>query len=395
MVARRTSVFRFRIPKTVYVPAIICICTYLVFETAVSLLYLADVIERPASIWLFEDSGRTVHFDAVRGYRLTTTRSRITRITMGTVEYVGALRGNNQGFPDRDDFYPQRGSDGGKRFAVFGDSYTAAQFLDENWPDEVEDLSRNDPVRLHLLNFSADGGGLANWWSVLTRFVEHDGYEIDGVIFAIIPGDLWRRFSIADHQGQDRPMFGRIPSWDPGTFPATLERAREYLRPQTSNGYIVSTDEFDRALNHTWRPSAKKPVRLYFAWKLWTALKKRSSLESQPAPPPKAFDPFDPGQEWMIEDMARSVKTMNVPVMVVHVPSREELLEGNVGAPPPVDARLFASILDARLVDGKQAFAGRSHEEIRALWLPYDAHWGQTGSNSFGQYMAKVLADWP
>ena len=390
-----TDMARNFIPKTILVPIFICICTYAVFEAVVTVLYLKDVVEPPATTWYFEDTGRTVHFDPVRGYRLTTVPSRITRITMGYVEYVGEFRGNNQGFPDRDDFLPQRGNEKGKRFAVFGDSYTAAQFLNKNWPDHVEDLSRDAPEPLHLLNFSVDGGGLANWWSVLTRLVEHDDYEIDGVIFAVIPGDLWRRFSIGDHQDRDRPMFGRIPTWDPKALPTTLEEARKYLRPQSMNGHIVSTDEFDRALNLTWRPPSDKPVRPYFARKLWHALKGRLPQGSRVVASPKAFDSFDPGQEWMIEDIARAIKTMNVPAMVIHIPSRENLLEGSRDASPPLDTRLFAALLDARLVDGKQAFAESNDEEIRAMWLRYDAHWGQPGSDAFGQYMTGVLSDWP
>ncbi|UCG51795.1 MAG: hypothetical protein JSW58_16750 [Candidatus Latescibacterota bacterium] len=381
--------------KTFFVLAVLVIGTYLVCEIAVTLLYVGGVLERPTTMWLFEDSGRTVHFDAIRGYRLSTVPSRITRITKGTTEYVGALKGNNQGFPDRDDFYPKRGDGQEKRLAVFVDSYTAAQFLDKNWPDHAEDLSKGGPGNVQLLNFSVDGGGLGNWWSVLTRLIEQDGYEIDGVIFAIIPGDLWRRFSVSDHQNQDHPMFARMPSWDPKTFPANLEEARPYLRPMTSNGHIVSKDEFDRALEGAWRPRANRPVRPYFAWKLWQALRVRVPAGQELATPPKAFDSFDPGQEWIIKDIARVLKAMNIPAMVVHVPSREDLFQDNRDAAPPLDTRLFAILLGARLVDGKEAYAGHSGDEIRAMWHRYDAHWGQAGSNQFGQYMAGVLADWP
>ena len=386
---------RIRIPAKFYVPLIIAAATYVVFEAAVTVLYLKDVFEPPPSVWLFEDSGRTVHFDAVRGYRLTPVPSRITRITKGTVEYVGTLKGNNQGFPDRDDFFPARGHERGKRFAVFGDSYTAAQFLDENWPDRVEDLTRGEAVPLHLLNFAIDGGGLANWWRVLTRLVEEEHYEIDGVIFAVNPGNLWRGFTVADHQNETRPMFGRIPAWDPAKFPSTIDEARKYLQPETANASIVSTEEFDRGIKLEWRPPSDKPVRPYFARKVWHALRRGLSREAMPPAPPRAFDSFDPGQEWMIQDVARSLETMGIPAMVIHVPSREELLQGKRDAPPPVDTRLFAALLDARLVDGREAFAGRSEEEIRAMWLPYDAHWGQTGSNRFGEYMMGVLNDWP
>jgi hypothetical protein len=394
-IAAALGVISRKIPKSVCVTAVIVVITYALFETTVTVLYLKDVIEPPASVWLYEESGNTVHFDPVRGYRLTDVPSRITRITRKTVEYVGVLKGNNQGFPDRDDFFPQRGQESAKRFAVFGDSYTAAQFLGQNWPDYVEDITRDSPQRLELLNFSTDGGGLANWWSVLTRLVESEHYEIDGVIFAVIPGNLWRGFSVSDHRGVDHPLFGRMPGWDPETFPRTLEEARRDMRPFTYDSHIVSADEFDRALAMRWRPASNKPVRPYFARKLWQVVRGGIRPACQGVDAPKAFDSFDRRQEWMIRDMARAIRTIGVPAMVIHVPSRENLVQVDPDSPPPIDTELFAALLGARLVDGKRAFSGRSEKDIRSLWLPYDAHWGQEGSNVFGRYVAELLKDWP
>jgi hypothetical protein len=144
-----------------------------------------------------------------------------------------------------------------------------------------------------------------------------------------------------------------------------------------------------------WRPSSNKPLRPYFARKLWHFLRRGAPRGSHGAAPPKAFDAFHPEQEWMINDMARAIAAMGIPAMVIHIPSRENLLEDERDAYPPLDTRVFADLLNARLVDGKEAFEGRSPEEIRAMWFRYDAHWGQTGSNTFGQYIAGVLSDWP
>jgi hypothetical protein len=389
----RTSSHRFKRLNSLIVAAIIVVVTYAFTEAALTTLYVRGVLEPRASVWLYENSGKTVHFDAIRGYRLTADPARVTRITKGVVEYVGTLKGNNEGFPDRDDFLPQREQASAKRYAVFGDSYTAAQFLGENWPDHVEDLTRTGPAPVRLLNFSVDGGGLANWWSVLTQLVERDRYAIDGVIFAVIPGNLWRGFSVSDHRGYRHPMFGRIPTWDPESFPDTLEEARRYLSPFTREAYIVSTDEFDRGVAGNGLPSSDRALRPYFATKLWRALKGR--LRVPPPQAPRAFDSFDPWQFWMISDIARAVRAMDLPVMVVHVPSREELLRGEFEAPPPVDTQLFAALLDARLVDGKQAFSGRGADEIRDMWMPYDAHWAQAGSDHFGRFMLGILESWP
>jgi hypothetical protein len=382
---------RSRFTANVLVPLLIVIATYAVFEAVVTVLYLKDVIEPPSSVWLFEDSGRTVRFDPILGYRLLPVPSRIARITMGTVEYVGTLKGNNQGFPDRDDFSPERGADTGPRFAVFGDSYTAAPFLEVNWPDRVEDLSHRWQKPPRLLNFAVDGGGLANWWSVFTRLVEKEGYQIDGVVFAVIPGDLWRGFTVADHENQTRPMFGRVPTWDPDTFPRTLFEARKYLQPETQNASVVSTEEFDSGIRLEWRPRSDKPLRPYFASKVWQVLKRGLSRDSGLPMPPRAFDSFDVHQERMIEDMARAIRKKGISVIVVHVPSREELLRGKRDTLPPVDTRFFAQLLGAGFIDGREAFKGLSPDEIRAMWFPYDAHWAQKGSDRFAEFMAGRL----
>lgn len=389
---------RSRFTSNVLVPLIVAFATYAVFEAVVTVLYLKDVLEPPSSVWLFEDSGRTVRFDPILGYRLLPVPSRIARITMGTVEYVGTLKGNNQGFPDRDDFVPQRQGEMGPRFAVFGDSYTAAPFLAVSWTDRVEDLLREMPAQPHLLNFAIDGGGLANWWSVLTRIVDKEGYEIDGVIFAVIPGNLWRGFTVADHENQKRPMFGRVSTWDPSTFPRSLQTARKYLRPETQNASIVTTEEFDRGVKLEWRPRSDKPLRPYFASKVWQALKRGLSREQRLPTPARAFDSFDPYQERMIEDMARVIREKGIPAFVIHLPSREELLEAKrkqlsgekLGA-PPVDTRLFAQLLGATLVDGRDAFLELRQDDIRSMWFPYDAHWDQKGSNRFADYMMGKL----
>ena len=145
------------------------------------------------------------------------------------------------------------------RLAVFGDSFTAGQFLKINWPDLAEDLTRPTSQPLELLNFSVDGGGLANWWSVLTRMVQPQKYQLDGVVFAVFYGDLRRGFSITEYQGYTHPMFARVPSWNPQAFPLTPEQAQRYYEPAEPT--IVGRKEFDAFLAGTWRPISARSVR--------------------------------------------------------------------------------------------------------------------------------------
>ena len=380
--------------KKVLLPFVMVAGTYLVFEVMVSILYLTGAIGPSQSAWYYEDSGRTIHFDAIRGFRLTQIPSRVVRFTDGEIEYVGVLKGNNQGFADRDDFYPERERGAEKRLAVFGDSFTAAQFLKINWPDHVEGLARDRGDTVQLLNFSVDGGGLANWWSVLTQMVEPQEYEIDGVIFAVYSGDLRRRFSISDHRDQSRHMFARVPMWDPDAYPKTLEDARRFLRPL--NGRIVSTEVFEKLLSGEEASEAPRPLRPYFAWSLWQVAGKLGANGSvQAKAPPEGDLGGEPGR--LVQDMRRFLSVMDVPVLVVHLPSREELLQGRPTADPDYakGTREFAALLDARFVDGANAFDGGGEEYVREMWLPIDGHWGQKGSNRFAMFMAEILKDWP
>jgi hypothetical protein len=363
--------------------------SYLFVELILSALYFTYVLEPPVSTWAFENAGNTLQFDPVRGCGLTGVPSRTARVTRGTVEYVGTFKGNNRGFADRDDFHPGRDGARERRYAVLGDSFSAAQHIARNWPDAVEDLARDRDLPVRLLNFSVDGGGLANWWSILTRFVETDRYEIDGVIFAVYPGDLERRFSICDDRDAKHHMFGRISSWDPAAYPTTREAARPHLKPV---GHIVSTATFERVLAGSWAPPRppleRTRIRFYFAWKLWTAL----AGEREGAAPREAFVEFDRGRHRLIADMKRSITAMGVPAIVIHVPSRVELLSGTSDRRRLAEARAFSELLGARFIDGRRAFAENTGDEIRAMWLPYDGHWGQGGSDRFAGFMTDVLA---
>jgi hypothetical protein len=68
------------------------------------------------TIWVSEDSGRTVHYDPVKGFSLTQTPSRYLRIINGVFNSIGTLEGNAQGFPDRDDFTYARATPEQKRY---------------------------------------------------------------------------------------------------------------------------------------------------------------------------------------------------------------------------------------------------------------------------------------
>jgi hypothetical protein len=356
---------------------------YILLETIATAA--ARLSWRDTSFWLFEDSGRTWRFDPVRGYRLTATPSRFLRCTDGRFEYVGTARGNAQGFADRDDFTTKRTRPGVRRIAVFGDSFTAEEHLGQNWPDRAEDLARGRGDPVELLNFAVSGAGLANWWSVLTRLVAAEGYELDGVVFAVFGGDLRRKFTVWDHRGGDHPLFGRAPRWDPSTYPATLDEARPFLKPHP--GHILAPEAFERALQGHWPAVVPRRLRPFFLTRARRIFRPPSD-EGQP----EGDDDPDPARDRLIADIARYLADRRIPALVVHIPDRSSLLDpSHAPSWPRRESEDFARSLGAAFLDGGAAFAGLHPHEIRALFLPHDGHWDQAGSDRFAEFLLRHL----
>jgi hypothetical protein len=363
---------------------------YLLVEAAATLLALHGGLgQRTKSLIVYENAGRTLRFDPIRGIRLEPVSSRYARITNGTLEYVGHARGNNQGFPDRDDFRPERATStlGRRRLAVFGDSFTAGQFLQIDWPDRVEDLTRQTSAPFELLNFAIDGGGFGNWWSVLTRIVQAEQYQIDGVVFAVFSGDLRRGFSITEYRGYAHPMFARVPTWNPRYFPWTPEQAERYYEPWVAT--IVGEKEFEAFLAGQWRPRPPVP---FVASLLWQELLQPAFRRTEMS----LRGVVEIESEWRarIEDIRGVLESMNVPALVVYIPTKERLIEQGASVEIEQDTRDFARWIGAECVNGASAFDGRTPAQIRADWLPYDGHWGQGGSDRFARFMVGTLTHW-
>lgn len=386
-----------------------CVGTsYVLLEATYSTLVSRGFRAPKLSAYLVEETGRTVRFDPVRGFRLTSTPSRQARITHGVVEYVGVLRGNNQGFPDRDDFGPKRDdpvalpkeghtNPESLRIAVFGDSFTAAQFLDVNWPDRVEDMAREAGFPLRLFNFSLDGGGLANWAHIVVHLLEKEAYELDALVFAVADDDLERTFIIADHLNYDCHQFGYLQTWCFEDFPKTIEEARPLLNQ--SRGYFVSPEQFDAALEGRWRPDYPEPWRPHVALAMLFGLARLLGLIETPSwapydPGPPLPEIFDPGRADAIEAIGRFAESRGLPILVVRVPVQRAVFQGERVEKDMVEVHEFASRLHAAFIDGLPVFDSLDERAKTDLWLPYDGHWAQPGSDVFAAFMADVLRTW-
>jgi len=363
---------------------LVAILCYVVVESALTYLYLQGRLD-PELIWVIERQGETRHMEAegIRGYRISAKPARMLCITTdGRIESAGELRGNNQGFPDRDDFQAARTDANMKRLAVFGDSFTAGPYLELNWPDQVEKITRRRGQPLEMLNFSVFGGGLANWWSILTRMIERDDYQLDGVIFVVFVDDLQRTFYVCDDaryeqfpEVEPKLACGFSDSFDPTTFEDVNVKFMRHTR-------IVSPEIIDQALEGHWRPDFSRPFELFIVKRFRRLIGgANSDRESNtPATTGKPADSsFTPDQQQLISDIANYLKQRELPAWVYHFPAGSSVAQ----------AREFAERLGATYVDASLAFQGLSAEEQDACWM-IDGHWNQTGSDRFAEWFIQV-----
>ena len=347
--------------------------TLLAFYIALETLATAGawVARWDTSYWLFEDSGRTWQFDAARGYRLTATPSRFLRATDGRFEYVGLARGNAQGFADRDDFTTRRTAPGIRRFAVFGDSFTAEEHLGQSWPGFCAPRTpsaRAEASRSKLLELRDQRRARASELRARGphEVVAADGYELDGIVFAVFGGDLRRKFTVWDHRLGDHPHFGRSPRWDPATWPTTLDEARSFLAPHP--GHVLSREEFERALQGHWPRPVPRRLRPFLLTRAWHALRP-GSAEGEP----EGSADDDPARDRLIVDVARFLADRKLPALVIHIPDRSSLLDpARAPSWPRQEAEEFARAIGAEFLDGTPAFAGLRPSEVRAPFRPRD-----------------------
>jgi hypothetical protein len=355
------------------------------FECAYYGLFRVGVIHTSPSIFIQEETEDTIRFDAVRGYKISPDPARMARITDGSIEFSGVLQGNNEGFPDKHDFFPKRKDPDTIRIAVFGDSFTAAQYIRVSWPDRVEEFMNVGRKKVELLNFSVDGAGLANWWSILIRLVKEEEYELDGIIFAVLDGpifgDLYRGFTVSDHRDSVANIF-RYRDWHPGNWPKTFEEAEPFLEEQPI--HIVSQKQFDAALQGKWNPEWPSPFKLDAVRQLYSLVVRVKSSSRIPY----HRNSFGIGQKRLTQEMLDFCDQHQLRKMVISIPRRESLVNA---IPISDDLREFAGLLNAEVVDGRDAFKHKGEHDVLKDFFPYDGHWNQFGSDRFATFMKSEI----
>ena len=345
----------------------------------------------PESHWVYEENGTgwSYGFDPVLGYALSSSPARmVTTASNGVIECAGTIRGNNLGFPDDDDFAPQRNDPSRTRVAVFGDSFTAGYYVPRSWPVVAETAV----PRIDFMNFAVDGGGLVNWWSVVTRLVTAQHYDLDGVVFAVFGDDLFRPFFIYDDgfRADNADVFlGRVPF--PLTFdlPASRVDAQRYMEP-VERYDRVSPERYEALLRGDWHPRSERPFRPFFATRaIRIARGVGGSTEDL-----VAGREFEPMQYRLMEDIGAALAEQGIPMLAVYLPWRDEVVGSGSRYGSLDEVSEFARRIGADLLDGRGAFEGLDDTELRDCWLRYDGHFSERGMERFGDFVAQRVDEW-
>jgi hypothetical protein len=310
---------------------------------------------------------------------------------------VGTFHGNAQGFQGTKDFAVKKPPGIKHRHVVLGDCFTSGACIEKNWPARVESCF----LDRELLNFAVDGVGLANWWSILTRFIEPNRYEFDSVIIAAIHNDLNRPFVVADCRRDISVMIG-YAVWSRESFGLDSKKAFHILKYLAMRK--VSPDDFDASIAEgclrqgvTRRSLLRPRLGSWIAEELFPAAKppKEPPPYTPACPVPEVRDCsgnefFNAVQMSIIMDIRDRLAKRHTPITVIYIAGREELLahRDETGR-----VRKFAELLGARFVDGSVPFRSLNESEIRACYFPYDGHWSQTGSDRFANYVAENLRE--
>lgn len=385
MIRTMTNINFTRIPKSKFFlySIYLIISSYVVTEIIFTFAIVKGYLKTQQQEICMVDTGKPVSFNSVTGYSISQTTTPFAQFSENKVVYVSEFQGNSDGFLDSCEFTRQRTEPGEIRVGVFGDSFTSAPYLMTNFTERCEDLFLRDGRNLNLMNFGVDGSGIATWWSIVTRYLKKENFELDLLIFAVYGDDLDRSFHMRDtYSGYIwngyEPILHEMP-WDIEKWPKSPDEARNRMY---RDAMLVTQERFNQAV------SEKRflPVRPYLAKFIRTTFQYMQlifhlSLAKK--------DQNEAVKLRMWDDIAKYADEMNIPVIVVRIP--DEFLLQNPSESP--DIVKFANHIGASYWDGVEAFPKVNAPDGYSKYFLYnDNHWNQQGSDLFAGYLFQELA---
>jgi len=368
-----------------------------------------------SALFKFEDlyvSNRPLAvFDRVSGYRRTPGPTRIVRIMRDELVFDQTFTPNNKGYITATEFAEKKADSDVFRIVVFGDSFTASEFLPTPWPDRVNDALAGKTKRpVELYSFAVNGAGLWNWNSIFFNdVVPH--YQFDAVLIAVWGDDLARPYSVLHYDETGQSFMSRFD-----TQPATDEEFfRDYFPKVPKHFAKVAPDaEIDAmiaSIQAPWQPATfeLRTPRLVAEFRSRIA-RRNAGIErlAEAAKVTAATDvvaleeikaTYGARQFGKLEEIMEYCRLNRIPVVLAALPSAGGAVAvaqsaGRDETAFQREVRSLAHHFGALYMNGHAPFGQVPPQDIATTyWLKYDGHWNQAGSDLFAGAMTRFLIE--
>jgi hypothetical protein len=336
--------------------------------------------------------------DTISGFRWLNTEAQVLKICRGKIVFRQTIHANNAGFISPSNFEPQKRDSTVFRWLIFGDSFTDGYFLSNNWPSAVTEIlqSRNiSSIELH--SFALNGSGIKTW-SRIFEWLNKNNYEYDGIILACFGNDLSRDYFVMQHQNE-YCFYGWSDSLYPNVY-ASLQKEKKIVD-------FPSAAKPDELLAGRQTNTTAQLLLPYYFHLLYTDIKQNLLLKSQAGDlykkhilpdnkqlPDNKYLQYKYGKEryGMLQNLLALCRQKNKRIILASVPEEKGVGYTKAGGAIQLNRELIflAAQYHALFFDGYKVFAKTREKE---LYLPYDGHWNQQGSDLFARQIAVTIID--
>lgn len=347
------------------------------------------------------------HADLIRGYRWENDSIRIVKSVNSTVVYDRVFLPNNKGYVSDKNYSFKKRPDT-FRFLVLGDSYTASEYLQTPWTDQIERIinEKDSIFSFEFYSFALDGIGLSNWHSIFFNEMAPN-YEFDALILAIYGDDLYRDFYMMF--ADDTNVYGSY-------FKSRPENIEDFEKNYKKNMYSVGKIMNDNTINKNLKLnnfSTEDNIiknNLYLLIKTHSILQsieynlnrkrylegfyKQSNKDKNNLSIDLVKSKLGVANFKMLEEIFGYCNENKKTVIIANVPHIEIVKQNNYKnckSTYQLESEVISDYYHALYFDSYPLFQKLPYDSLQSFYLKHDAHWNQKGSDFFSQNFAQFI----
>jgi len=372
------------------------------FEISLRVLYSPKAEKGKVSRQLYNSGWLVVNpnilADSVRGYRLLpSANTRYSYFTNGQQQINFVQHVNQQGYASKINYEPRK-KPGVKRYMVFGDSFSAGLIMDTTWVDYLNKWCAEKNIAAEFYNFSIDGGGMANWYSIYRNEVLGN-YEFDGILLAPYIDNLNRMF-VTCWQTPECIKAAYLPQQS--DFACKEEFGFCTYQPHTDSSFVVFEKEYYHQLEE--RENTSLLILAFVRGELeWGDPYERGQqkyyskflYDGEELPFGQLQKRYSPQNLALLDTLAKELSESSRQLLLASIPDKY-VLQKKIEEPGFValcekDLQQISKHYAVPLYNGHTAFLNFSKEETERLWLRGDLHWNRHGAKVFAQHYFDFL----